>query len=45
VSLARIALDRRREVEIFGSGPPVTHVYDAQRYAWGPHEQYLERFG
>jgi len=31
VSLARIALDRRREVEILGFGPPVTHLYDALR--------------
>jgi len=25
--------------------PPVAHVYDPHRYAWGPYEQYVRRFG
>jgi single-strand selective monofunctional uracil DNA glycosylase len=45
VSLARIALDLRREVDGLSFSAPVTHVYNPLRYAWAPHRQYLVRFG
>ncbi len=25
--------------------PPVAHVYDPHRYAWGPYEEYVRRYG
>lgn len=25
--------------------PPVAHVYDPHRYAWGPYEEYVTRYG
>ncbi len=45
MSLVRIALDLRRDVEKLSFAPPVTHVYNPLRYAWRPHREYLERFG
>ena len=45
MSLTRIALDLRREVDTLSFAAPVTHVYNPLRYAWAPHRQYLERFG
>jgi len=45
MSLTRIALDLRREVDGLRFAPPVSHVYNPLRYAWAPHKQYLERFG
>jgi len=45
MSLARIALDLRREVEQLSFGAPVSHVYNPLRYAWTTHRDYLERFG
>ncbi len=45
MSLVRIALDLRRDVDALAFGPPVTHVYNPLRYAWTPHKAYLERFG
>jgi single-strand selective monofunctional uracil DNA glycosylase len=35
----------RREADALAFGAPVTHVYDPLGYAWGPHREYLERFG
>jgi single-strand selective monofunctional uracil DNA glycosylase len=45
VSLTRIALDLRREVDALSFAKPVTHVYNPLRYAWAPHRQFLQRFG
>jgi single-strand selective monofunctional uracil DNA glycosylase len=45
VSLIRIALDLRREVDALSFAKPVTHVYNPLRYAWAPHRQFLQRFG
>jgi len=45
LSLVRIALDLRREMDALAFGAPVTHVYNPLRYAWAPHRTYLERFG
>ena len=35
----------RDAVDALSFGPPVTHVYNPLRYAWEPHQLYLERFG
>lgn len=42
-----IAIDRglSRDLADLSFGPPVAAVYDPLRYAWDPHEQYLERYG
>lgn len=45
MTLTRIALDLRRDMDRLAFAPPVTHVYNPLRYAWAPHKQYLERFG
>ena len=45
MSLTRIALDLRREVDALSFAAPVTHVYNPLRYAWATHKAYLERFG
>lgn len=44
-SLIRVARELAQEVEEIRFGPPVTHVYNPLRYAWGAHEQYLRRYG
>lgn len=45
MSLTRIALDLRRDVDALAFAAPVTHVYNPLRYAWATHKAYLERFG
>jgi single-strand selective monofunctional uracil DNA glycosylase len=45
MTLARIALDLRREVDALAFAPPVSHVYNPLHYAWAAHKQYLQRFG
>jgi single-strand selective monofunctional uracil DNA glycosylase len=45
VDLIQIARDLARDVDRLRFAPPVTHVYNALRYAWEPHEQYLTRYG
>jgi single-strand selective monofunctional uracil DNA glycosylase len=45
VSLTRIALDLRRDVDALTFAAPVTHVYNPLRYAWATHKAYLQRFG
>ncbi|HAH05461.1 MAG TPA: single-stranded DNA-binding protein [Elusimicrobia bacterium] len=42
---ADIALELRSRLRSLRFSPPVTHVYDPLTYAWGPHEQYLRRWG
>jgi len=44
-SLATIAKDLRRDLRGLEFGPPVAHVYNPLEYAWGPHQEFLERFG
>lgn len=45
VDLVRTSRALCRAVDALSFGPPVTHVYNPLRYAWGPYAQYLERFG
>ena len=40
-----MARDLADEVSRLRFSPPVSHVYNPLSYAWGPHAQYLERFG
>ena len=42
-----IAVTRRLSARVgaIPVGDPVAHVYNPLDYAWGPHEQYLRRFG
>ena len=42
IALAEHLVERLRRLSF---GPPVTHVYNPLEYAWGPHREYLERFG
>lgn len=43
---AREAAERLRDaVDEFEPSGKVAYVYNPLRYAWGPHEQYLDRFG
>ncbi|HVR28244.1 MAG TPA: uracil-DNA glycosylase family protein [Thermoanaerobaculia bacterium] len=43
--LTAIARDLRRELAGLTFAPPVAHVYRPLDYAWGPHAEYLERWG
>jgi single-strand selective monofunctional uracil DNA glycosylase len=43
--LTDIAQRLRSEADALSFGAPVSHVYDPLGYAWGPHREYLERFG
>jgi single-strand selective monofunctional uracil DNA glycosylase len=45
MSLQRIARDLSRGVDALSFAPPVAYVYNPLRYARGPHETYLKRFG
>lgn len=45
MSLADIDQALAWEVGRLKFADPVTHVYNPLEYAWGPHAQYLERFG
>jgi single-strand selective monofunctional uracil DNA glycosylase len=45
VDLVRTSRALCRAVDGLAFGPPVTHVYNPLRYAFGPYTQYLERFG
>jgi len=44
-SLATIAKDLRRELRALEFSPPVAFVYHPLEYAWGPHQEFLERWG
>ena len=44
-SLPTIAKDLRRELRALEFGPPVAYVYRPLEYAWGPHSEFLERWG
>ena len=43
--LESVARTLGHSVERLEFGPPVTHVYNPLRYAWGAHSQYLRRWG
>ncbi|MEX1366459.1 MAG: uracil-DNA glycosylase family protein [Nannocystaceae bacterium] len=43
--LVRITRRLSRSVDALSFEPPVTHVYNPLRYAWAPHQQYLQRYG
>jgi single-strand selective monofunctional uracil DNA glycosylase len=43
--LAAIARDLRRELAALEFAPPVAYVYRPLEYAWGPHREFLERWG
>ena len=45
MNLVDVARDLADEVSRLRFSPPVSHVYNPLSYAWGPHAQYLERFG
>lgn len=45
MTLEEIALDLRDRVDGVVLPPPVAHVYNPLRYAWGPHREYLRRYG
>jgi len=45
LNLVDVARDLADEVSRLRFSPPVSHVYNPLSYAWGPHAQYLERFG
>lgn len=45
VTLEDIALDLRDRVDGIVLSFPVAHVYNPLRYAWGPHREYLRRYG
>ncbi len=45
MSLQRIARDLSRGVDALSFALPVAYVYNPLRYARGPHETYLKRFG
>jgi single-strand selective monofunctional uracil DNA glycosylase len=45
VELVKISRRLSRAVSRLSFALPVTHVYNPLRYARGPHEAYLERFG
>jgi len=42
-----VAIARRlsRRVDGLSFGPPTAYVYNPLAYAWGPHSQYLKRYG
>ena len=44
-ALAAIARDLRRDLAELTFAPPVAYVYRPLDYAWGPHAEYLERWG
>ena len=43
--IASIARDLGKAVGSLDFGLPVTHVYNPLDYAWGPHAEYLRRYG
>ncbi len=43
--LVATAAALRRDVEGLRFGSPVAYVYNPLAYAWGPHEEYLRRYG
>jgi single-strand selective monofunctional uracil DNA glycosylase len=45
MSLVDISRDLARRVDALRFSGPVTHVYNPLRYAKGPHESYLQRWG
>lgn len=45
MSLVKISRDLAKACDAFSFAAPVTHVYNPLRYARGPHETYLARFG
>lgn len=44
-TLPAIATDLRRELATLEFAPPVAYVYRPLDYAWGPHAEFLERWG
>jgi single-strand selective monofunctional uracil DNA glycosylase len=44
-SLVAIARDLRHELAAVEIGPPAAYVYRPLDYAWGPHAEFLERWG
>jgi len=44
-SLVPIARDLRRDTARLEFGLPVAYVYHPLEYAWGPHAEYLRRYG
>jgi single-strand selective monofunctional uracil DNA glycosylase len=45
VDLIEIARQLRADVAALRFGSPVSHAYNPLEYAWGPHREYLARFG
>jgi single-strand selective monofunctional uracil DNA glycosylase len=45
MELTAISAKLSREVDRLTFAPPVAFAYNPLAYAWGPHEQYLKRYG
>jgi single-strand selective monofunctional uracil DNA glycosylase len=45
MDLTQISAKLSREVDRLSFAPPVAYAYNPLTYAWGPHEEYLKRYG